>query len=183
MIAIRALLPAAAIVCGLLTTAVFAHEGHDDAANPASVLPGADVPRAEAQSDLFEIVGVVRDGVMTIFLDRYATNDPVTDAKIDVDAGPAKGAATASPDGTYTFRHAGLSRPGQFPVTFVIAAGSDSDLMAGDLVIADPAATRAKAGDDAAPARWWWVGGVLALLAGIAGAWWSRRRRTGGIAS
>ena len=32
-----------------------------------------------------------------------------------------KGSAQSNPDGTYTFRNAALTQPGQFPVTFTIS--------------------------------------------------------------
>lgn len=181
MTAIRVILFSAYVATSLLPIAARAHEGHDDAAPSASGMPGTNVPRVEAQSDLFEIVGVVQNGVMTLFLDRYATNDPVVDAKIDIEAGPLKGSAQATPEGTYTFRDAALTQPGQLPVTFAIVAGSDSDLLAGELVIADPVAAKAHANDDPLRKRWWWVAGALVLLAGVAIAWWSRRKRVKGI--
>ena len=181
MTAVRAML-AAGLVAGVLTMAARAHEGHDDAASPAAALPGAGGPRIEAQSDLFEIVGVVRDGVMTIFVDRYATNEPVVDAKIDIDAGPVKGSAQANPEGTYTFKHAALTQPGQLPVTFTIVAGGESDLLAGELVIADPNAAAAQASDNPLRKRWWWVAAGLLVFAGIITAWWSRRQRVKGTA-
>jgi len=179
---VRALLLAACVGLCLQSTAGRAHEGHDDAAPPVPGLPGADVPRIEAQSALFEVVGVVRNGAMTLFVDRYATNEPVVDAKIDVEAGTAKGSAQASPDGTYAFRHVALTQPGQFPVTLTIVAGPVSDLLAADLVIADPAAVAAHA--DAGPwwKRWGWGAGALLLVAGIAVAWRSRRGRDRGVA-
>jgi hypothetical protein len=181
MTAIRVILFSAYVATSLLPNAARAHEGHDDAVPSASGTPGANVPRIEAQSDLFEIVGVVQNGVMTLFLDRYATNEPVVGAKIDVEAGSVKGAAQANQDGTYTFNNAALTHPGQLPVTFTIAAGSDSDLLAGELVIADPVADKAHANDDPLWKRWWWAGGALLLLTGIAIAWLSRRRRVKGI--
>jgi hypothetical protein len=159
-----------------------AHEGHGDAAPVASGLPGANVPRIEAQSDSFEIVGVIQHGVLTLFLDRYASNEPVVDAKIDIEAGALKGSAQANADGTYTFKHAALTQPGQFPVTFTITAGSDSDLLAGDLVIVDPDAVAAHATSDPSWTRWSWIAGGFVVLAGIAIARWSRRKSVRGIA-
>jgi cobalt-zinc-cadmium efflux system membrane fusion protein len=182
MTAIRVILLAACMTISLQPTAGHAHEGHDEAAPSASAMPGANVPRVEAQSDLFEIVGVVQNGLMTLFLDRYATNEPVVDAKVDIEAGPLKGTAQANPDGTYTFKHAALTQPGQLPVTFTITAGRDSDLLAGDLVIGNPSETKAHADGDSLWRRWWWAAGGLVLLAGIAIAWWSRRKRVKGIA-
>ena len=161
----------------LQTIAVRADAGHADGTPHAPGVASLTVARVEAQSDLFEIVGVVENGAMTLFLDRFATNDPVTDAKIDLEVGAVKGSAQAHADGTYSFKHAALTQPGQFPVTFTVTAGTDSDLLAGELVVADPAAARVRAGDNPWPWRWGWVAGALLLVAGIAIAWWSRRGR------
>jgi membrane fusion protein, heavy metal efflux system len=173
----RIILLCACIATGLLPVAGRAHEGHDDGASPASSLPGINVPRVEAQSDLFEIVGVVEGDAMKIFLDRYATNEPVVDATIDVEAGALKGSAQANPDGTYTFRTAALAQVGPVPVTFTIAAGSDGDLLTGDLVAANPDAAQAHAGDDPLRERWWWYAAALLIAGGVVSAWRSRRRR------
>lgn len=180
MTAIRAILVCACVVTGLHPVAAFAHEGHDDAASPLAGTPGANVPRVEAQSDLFEIVGTVRNGTMTIFLDRYATNEPVIDAMIDIEAGALQGSAQADANGSYTFNHAVLAQPGQLPVTFTIAAGSDSDLLTGELVISDPDAAKAHASDGPLRQRWWWLAAALILLAGVGIAWWSRRKGVNG---
>jgi hypothetical protein len=181
MTAIRVILLVACMATSVQPIAARANEGHDDAAPSASGLPGANVPRVEAQSDLFEIVGVVQNGAMTLFVDRYATNEPVVDAKIDIEAGPLKGSAPANPDGTYTFKNAALTRLGQHPVTFTITAGRDSDLLAGDLVIGDPNAAKVHVNDDPLWKRWWWTAGGLVLLVAVAIAWWSRRNRVKGI--
>lgn len=182
MTAIRAILVSTCMAMSLQPIAAHADAGHDDSAPHALGTTGMNVSRVEAQSDLFEIVGVVENGTMTLFLDRFATNNPVADAKIDIEVGSTKGSAQANPDGTYTFRNAALNRFGQFPVTFTITAGSDSDLLAGELVIADPVAAKPGAGGDALRKRWWWVAGALVLLAGVATAWWSRRKRVQEIA-
>jgi len=167
----------AGMATGLLPVAGRAHEGHDDGGSPTSGLPAINAPRVEAQSDLFEIVGVVEGDAMKIFLDRYATNEPVANATIDIEAGALKGSAQVNPDGTYTFRNAALAQAGPVPVTFTITAGSDSDLLTGDLVAANPDAARAHAGDALLRTRWGWLAGALVLASGVVGAWWSRRRR------
>ena len=177
MTVIRAVLFCTGVAMSLPPIAVRADSGHDSGTPHASGAASLAVARVEAQSDLFEIVGVVENGAMTLFLDRFATNDPVTDAKIDLEVGAVKGSAQAHPDGTYSFKHAALTQPGQFPVTFTVTAGTDSDLLAGELVLADPAAARVRAGDNSWPWRWGWVAGALLLVAGIAIAWWSRRGR------
>lgn len=179
---IRAVLLFIVVAASLPPIAARADAGHDHAAPAASGDARIGIPRLEAQSDLFEIVGVVESGGLRIFLDRYATNEPVSNATIDIEAGSMKGSAQANPDGTYTFKDAALTRPGVFPVTFTIVSDSDSDLLVGELVIADSAASKPRA--DGVPLRqvWSWIAGVLLLLGGIAVAWWSRRKRTEGKA-
>ena len=44
-------------------------------------------PRVAAQSDAYELVGILRGGRLAVYLDRFATNEPVTDAKLTVTVG------------------------------------------------------------------------------------------------
>ena len=76
---------AAAILAALMTLPgtgfLSAHEGHDhDAAPlPASV---SIAPRAEATSDAFELIAIAEGSELAIYLDRFATNEPVQGAAI-----------------------------------------------------------------------------------------------------
>lgn len=121
------------LLVGMVST-VSAHEGHDDA--PAAAA-GTASPRLSAHSDLFELVGIVDHGRMTVYLDRYATNAPVTGATITFESGEAKGTATPQPDGTYLIAFEALAGSGELPFSFMVTAGADSDLLAADLVLAD----------------------------------------------
>ena len=114
---------------------------------------------------------------MKIYLDRYASNEPVTDAKIEVEAGAAKGIAAPQPDGSYSFKHDLLGQPGTLAVSFVVAAGKDTDLLAGDLVIPDPHAEDDHAATTRPWLRWAAYVGAALLLAAIAAAAWRNRRR------
>ncbi len=134
-------------------------------------------PRVTSHSDLFELVGVVENSEMTIYLDRYASNEPVTDANIEVEAGPAKGSALRLPDGSYSFKHEVLGQPGTLAVSFVVAAGQDTDLLGGDLVITDPHAEGDFAGATRPWLRWAAYAGAALLLAALAAAAWRKRRR------
>ena len=80
------------IICS--TSPARAGPGHDHGDAPAAAA-GSASPRVSAHSDVFKLVGVVDKGQMTIYLDRYATNEPVTDAKIEVETGSVKGVAAA----------------------------------------------------------------------------------------
>src|SRR3712207_1205913 len=74
---------------GLLTTlatAALAHEGHDHGAPPPAAVTTSN-PRVTAQSDTYELVGILRGDRLGLYLDKFATNEPVTDAKIAVTVG------------------------------------------------------------------------------------------------
>src|SRR5688572_15515608 len=66
---------------GLVCTAAasVAHEGHDHGPAPAP-LPAATKPRVAVQTEAFELVGIAANGQLSLFLDKFATNEPVTDA-------------------------------------------------------------------------------------------------------
>ena len=123
-----------ALLILFLTPAAWAGPGHDHGDEPAAATGGAS-PRVTSHSDLFELVGVVDKGEMTIFLDRYATNEPVKDAKIDIEIGNVKGVAAVQADGSYLFKNDVLTKPGELAVSFTVVAGKDADLLAGDLKI------------------------------------------------
>ena len=81
--------------------------------------PGRLAPRVAARSETFQLVGVLRGDRLVIYLDRSATNEPVTTADIAVTIGDAADAVNAewAAEGTYTltspqFRTAGTDRAG-----------------------------------------------------------------------
>lgn len=140
-------------------------EDHGAAAKPASV---ADVaPRAEAQTELFELLATAGNGQLTIYIDRYASNEPVTGAKVEVESGDWKAVAPAAGNGSYRVSAPQFAKPGHYPLLFTVAAGADSDLIETTLVVAEAARPAAAAGLPGAGSMWWWVGGALAALAGI----------------
>jgi hypothetical protein len=177
MTAVKAFLHFVWVAACLLANAADAHEGHDDATPGIPAVLDGGAPRVEANSDLFEIVAVIDSGVMTVYLDRYATNDPIVNAKIDVEIGAAKGVAQPNADGTYTFKDPLLSRPAQLPVTFAIAAGSEGDLLTAEVVIADPDTPNAHASSAYPWKMWLWTVGGLIPISMIASRLWLRRRQ------
>lgn len=174
--------PASRLAAGLLVAAAgisaFADDGHGhgDAAPAAG---GTASPRMSAHSDLFELVGVVDKGQMTVYLDRYATNEPVTGARIEYESGSNKGTAQPQADGTYLVKFDALTKPGELPFSFTVTAGPDTDLLSGDLHLEDPHAADAQNGS---PLRRWLVGAAAAVAA-LAFAFVIRRKlkKTGGV--
>ena len=175
---IRRGLTAIVLIACSFSGSVWAAGDHSHDAPTAAA--GASSPRISSHSDLFELVGVVDNSEMKIFLDRYASNEPVTDARIEVEAGAAKGAATPQPDGSYSFKHELLGQPCTLSVSFVVEVGKDTDLLAGDLVITDPHAGDGH-GNSARPwLRWAAYAGAALLLVALAAA--ALRRRRPGLA-
>jgi hypothetical protein len=135
-----------------------AHEGHDEA--PASP-PG----RLSAQSAQFEITGALAHDTLTLYLDRYASNEPVTGARIEVEAGAASGPAEPQADGSYRFQHAALETAGTLPMHFAIEAAGVAELLSTELVIA---AEDSEPDHDHAEIPWRTVLAAAALLAALA---------------
>lgn len=168
--------PAAIVLIALLHFGPAGAAGDHGAEAPAAA-SGVTSPRVSSHSDLFELVGVVENSEMKIYLDRYASNEPVTDAKIEIEAGAAKGSAAPQPDGSYSFNHELLGQPGTLPVSFVIAAGKDTDLLAGDLVITDPHADDAPHNANRPWLRWAAYMAATLLLVALATVAWRNRRQ------
>ncbi len=121
------ILAALALLFALTGHSAQAHPGHgDDAPAPVS---GTAAPRAEAHSDLFELVTTVRGGAATLYLDRFATNEPVTGVSIDVGEGDTTIKAAPQPDGTYRLEAPWLALPGRHELVFTVTAGDDADLL------------------------------------------------------
>ena len=151
-----------------------AHGDEDHGAAPATVAIGG-APRIVTHSDLFELVGIVENGAMTVYLDRFADNSPVTDANIEVEVGAEKGVATANSNGTYRFTAKAFAKPSEMPVTFTISAGNDSDLLAGDLAVADEHTESAAKASNLFTNKWL-IGGAIVVIILIVGSLLIRKR-------
>jgi len=164
------------VVLTTFFSSAWAGEGHDHGDAPAAAT-GIAAPRLTSHSDLFEVVGMVEGNEMKIYLDRFATNEPVTDAKIEVEIGNIKGIAAAQADGSYVFKNDVFAKPGDLSVSFTVIAGKDADLLAGDLKIGSPIDDHAH--DEIAKPwlRWAAYAGGALLLAAIVFFALRRRRR------
>lgn len=117
---------------------------HLDAPTQAGASRGS-VPGFEARSDTFELVGRLQGGELSILINRYATNEPVLNATVEVETGNLKALAKFHADmGDYAIDDASmlkaLAAPGDHPVLVTVLAGNESDLLDGTLTIAGAAA-------------------------------------------
>ncbi|MEW6123239.1 MAG: efflux RND transporter periplasmic adaptor subunit [Pseudomonadota bacterium] len=132
-----ALLVCAALASGAAERAL-AHEGHDHGAPPPPQAL-AQAPRTEAASADFELVAVLREGVLTLYLDRFGDNAPVAGAAIEVDTPEGTRAATEASPGTYQMPAPFLAAPGAHDLAFTVTAGDTADLLAATLLVPPPA--------------------------------------------
>ena len=122
-----------------------AHEGHDHGAPPAADVTTSN-PRVAAQSDAYELVGILRGGRLGVYLDRFATNEPVTDAKLTVTVGGDEEVqAEKGADDTYAVASGKFAGEGPLELIFAISAPSGDDLLIGTLQLAQKAAAAAPA--------------------------------------
>jgi RND family efflux transporter MFP subunit len=159
--ALRALAMTAALSAAI--TPATAHEGHNHEEQPP-VSAGA-LPRGEADSTAFEIVAIVRGENLEIYLDRFATNEPVTGATIEVESpdGPVK--AAEGTDGTYRVTAPWLAKNGRVDLILTVAAGDATDILPLTIQTA-PATVQGGAKSDVAPGGHISMVSVLLVLGG-----------------
>ena len=151
---------------------------HGEATKPSMT---ADVgPRASAQTEEFELVAVLEGRKLTLYLDRFATNQPVADAKIEVESGVIKAVATQVSPGVYSLPGEAFANPGKYPLAISVQAGDSGDLLTVTLDLPRAVAGAAPAAGTAPVISWsnWAVEGAAGalLLAGAALAAVRRRK-------
>ena len=162
----------AILLLALLHHSAVAHEGHDHGPPPPP-LPTAVTPRLAVHTDTYELVAILKGSRLSIFLDRTATNEPVTDAALAVMVAAETYAAEPRPDGTYRVEIPSLAEAGRHELIFTVSHSLGDDLIAGEVVAMPDGPGAAVA---SAPAKNWydrlvatvWLPVALALVAGLA---------------
>ena len=104
-----------------------AHEGHDDG-QPAVASGAQGLPRLVATSEAYELVVILNDERLTIYLDRFEDNSPVTDANITVTVNDEAMAAQPSGDGVYNISSKRFASRGLIELVFDIKAKDTASL-------------------------------------------------------
>ena len=127
------LIQAVIITILILAVPALAHEGHDHADQPKSSVQIGTTPRLEAISGPFELVALIRNGELVIYLDRFQTNEPVTGAKISVETPKGPQDAKES-DGTYRLE-AAWAKDASVDLIFTVVDGDASEILTGTLAV------------------------------------------------
>ena len=159
---VRTLLLGTALAAAALPALAHGDEDHSEPHAVATAPMAAQGPRAEAQTDAFELVASLEQDRLVLHIDRFDTNEPVEGAQVEVDTGTMQAKATQSSPGVYWVAQGTLGQPGKHPLTITIETEDTADLLTATLeVTAAPAATAS--GPKSEPRMAWGLGGTLLL--------------------
>ena len=161
---------------------------HLDAAAAAGGPAPAAGPRIEAKSELFELVARLGGGELSILIDRFASNEPVLKAEVEVASGALKAKAVFHADiGDYVVDDPAmlklLATPGEHALLITIVAGEESDLLDAVLHSSVEAARGLDHNAEFGHGKSWlpsWARylGAAVLLAGLLAWAWRRKAAT-----
>lgn len=141
-------------------------DGHSHAA-PAPVPVMVSAPRAAAATEEFEVVAALEGLHLVLYVDRFASNEPVAKAKVEVEGAGLKAPAIEAAPGTYMVDLAAPLPPGRHALTISIEAGDTADLLSATL---ETSLLPVVAGED--PRYWtrrifWSVVALVLVVSGI----------------
>lgn len=150
-------------------SAAVAHGPEGDHAHgdtPTAQSPSGLPPRIDASTESFELVGQAQGNELSILIDRFETNEPILNGKLDVEFnGLTAPAAYRADHGDYVvtdaaFMHA-LAKPGKHALVFTLSAAGESDLLEGTLAVPSPSRVEAHGHF---PWRWTGIAAFAALV-------------------
>lgn len=141
-------------------------DGHTHEAPAPLAVSQIVTPRAAAATEEFEVVASLEGKKLVMYVDRFASNEPVTQAKVEIEGAGLKGMASETTPGTYEFDVAMPLPPARHPLTISIEAGDSVDLLTATLD------TFASATNEVHDHGWservvWGISGALLLVTGI----------------
>ena len=160
----------AALLLVLSPAVALAHGDEDHGAASVDSAPGGAKPRIEARTASLELVAAVDADDMTIWIDGWADNAPITDANVNVTI-DGKSQSAKSDGGVYSVSDAKLESTGTHQVAFLITRAGTVESLSAELNVPETEAT-------AASASWtyWIIAAGIAVLAIIAFIFWRSRK-------
>ncbi len=112
-----------------------AHEGedHDESRSIPAVV--SVTPRTEAASEKLELVAIAHSGMLTIYVDRLRTNDPVTNAAITVETPVGSVVASPEHDGTYKLSALWAVTRGHHDLIFTVESDATAEVLTATLEV------------------------------------------------
>ena len=141
-------------------------DGHTHEA-PASVPTNQNItPRAAAATEEFEVVTSLEGKKLVVYVDRFASNEPVAQAKVEIEGAGLNAVASETTPGTYVVDVATSLPPAKHPLTISIEAGDSIDLLTATLDTSVSVTTEVHTHGWS---EWivWGISGALLLMTGI----------------
>lgn len=158
---------AVALLSVALTTMnpAFGHGGEDHGAPPPPVAQAVEL-RTAAATEEFEVVTLLEGKKLVVYVDRFASNEPVAQAKVEIEGAGLNGVANETTPGTYVLDVTAPLPPAKHPLTISVEAGDSVDLLSATL---DTSASVATEVHTHGWSEWviWGVSGALLLMTGI----------------
>lgn len=153
------------IVSILFSQLANAH-GDDDHGAAAPVMNQVVAPRAIATSEDFELVAILNKSQLIIYLDQFASNAPILNARIEVEGAGLKQIAKETSPGVYEITLP-KNFPNKYPLTFTVETEETVDLLNAVLDSTPPVDVHDH--DETSYKRWYlMIAGLLILFGGAA---------------
>ena len=128
------LLRATLITMLVMVGSVWAHEGHDHGDQTKTSAVAGITPRLEANSGPFELVALLQNGELLIYLDLFETNEPIVGAKITIET-PAGQLFPEYKDGVYRVPAPWAPPKGSLDLIFAVEVDDRTEILTGTLVL------------------------------------------------
>lgn len=128
LISRRAAFCAVAMALFVTPVSLLAHEGHDHGARDTPPIANL-LPRGEAISKTYELVAVAAGGELTLYLDRYSTNEPVEGATITIETPAGSEVASGKFGEPYRLKAPWSAKPGSYDIIFTVTENGNDDIL------------------------------------------------------
>lgn len=140
-------------------------------------------PRIDTFTESFELVGHLQGDELSILIDRYETNEPVLNGRLEVELNGLKAPAKFHADhGDYAVDDANflkaLAKPGKHSLIFTLTVGEESDLLEGTLAVEAEKQAHDDSHGHSFSLKTWAVGGIVLSIFLVAAVIPLLRRKT-----
>jgi hypothetical protein len=112
-------------------------------------------PRLVASSEAYELVAILEGERLTIYLDRFEDNAPVTDAAITVTIDDETVVAAPAADGSYAVASKRFASGGLAELVFDVRRPGADDLLIGKMSLRNASSAGHPSELTASPVQWW----------------------------